>query len=173
MPLPADRAKRVFEQPPENFWRTLERITPVAAALGEQLEFPRDFVSVARPFGHTGSYVVDGGALIGDAAHPMTPVGGQGANASIWDALALGDAADAALRQRDFSREQLLPYERLRLPINDGSVSFSRLARRIFRSSRFLPLSVAVPLFARSINRFRWIPRRTLRSFATTFVHRR
>ena len=173
MPLPAAHAKSTFEQPPADFWRAVERITPLAPALREQLEFPRDFVRVARPFGHIDSYVADGAALIGDAAHPMTPVGGQGANASIWDALALADTADAALRKGDLSREQLAPYERLRHPINDRSVSFSRLARRIFRGGRFVPLGVAVPLFARTVNLLRWVPRRALRSFATTFVHRR
>ncbi len=75
MPLAADRARHLFEQPPEVFWGALERIAPVAGALREQLEFPRDFRRVARPFGHVGSYVADGAALIGDAAHPMTPAG--------------------------------------------------------------------------------------------------
>jgi 2-polyprenyl-6-methoxyphenol hydroxylase-like FAD-dependent oxidoreductase len=171
MPLPPALAKQTFEQPAENFWRALERVTPLAPAVREQLEFARDFVRVARPFGHVASYVVDGAALIGDAAHQMTPVGGQGANASIWDALALAEVADAALRRQDLSREQLLPYERLRRPINDRSVSFSRIARRVMRSSRFMPLSVVVPLFARTIDLVRAAPRMALRTASTTFVH--
>src|SRR5688572_1767298 len=64
MPLAADRAKRLFEQTSEVFWSALERVTPMAGALREQLEFPRDFRRVARPFGHTGSYVANGAALI-------------------------------------------------------------------------------------------------------------
>ena len=94
VPLRTDRAQRLFEQPPETFWSALDRITPIAGALREQLEFPRDFARVTRPFGQAGSYVASGAALIGDAAHPMTPAGGQGANASIWDALALADIAE-------------------------------------------------------------------------------
>jgi 2-polyprenyl-6-methoxyphenol hydroxylase-like FAD-dependent oxidoreductase len=173
MPLPADRARRLFEQPSEIFWGALERITPVAGALREQLDFPRDFRRVARPFGHVGSYVASGAALIGDAAHPMTPAGGQGANASIWDALALADVADAALRAGDVSRERLLPYERLRSPVNDASVSFSRVAHQMFRVGRFVPLAIVVPLVARTINAFGWLKRKVFRSFATTFVHPR
>jgi 2-polyprenyl-6-methoxyphenol hydroxylase-like FAD-dependent oxidoreductase len=172
MPLAAQRAKRLFEQPPEVFWRALERVTPMARAVHEQLEFPRDFRRVARPFGHAESYVGDGAALIGDAAHPMTPVGGQGANASIWDALALADVADVALRTDDVSRERLLPYEHQRRPINDQSVSFSRVARRIFRAGRFLPLGIVLPLIARTMNAIGWPQRKILRAFATTFVHR-
>ncbi len=173
MPLRADRAKSLFEEPPEIFWSALERVTPMAGSLREQLEFPRDFRQVARPFGHAESYVANGAALIGDAAHPMTPVGGQGANASIWDALALADVADAALRTDDVSRERLLPYERLRRPVNDRSVSFSRVARRIFRAGRFLPLAIVVPLIARTMNAIGWPQRQILGAFATTFVHPR
>ena len=173
MPLAADRAKRLFEQPPEVFWSALERVTPMAGSLREQIEFPRDFRRVARPFGHAGSYVANGAALIGDAAHPMTPAGGQGANASIWDALALADVADAALRTNDVSRERLLPYERVRRPVNDGSVSFSRVARRIFRFGRFFPLAIVLPLIGRTMNALGWPQRKILGSFATTFVHPR
>lgn len=171
MPLPPDRAKRLFEQPPETFWSAIERVTPMAGALREQLHFPRDFFCVARPFGHAGSYVADGGALIGDAVHPMTPAGGQGANASIWDALALAEVADVVLGTGEVSCERLLPYERLRRPVNDASVSFSRVARRIFRIGRFLPLAIVIPLIARTIDAFGWPKRKILGSFATTFVH--
>jgi 2-polyprenyl-6-methoxyphenol hydroxylase-like FAD-dependent oxidoreductase len=173
VPLPADRAKRLFEQPPEMFWNALDRVTPMAGALREQLEFPRDFKRIARPFGHAASYVANGAALIGDAAHPMTPAGGQGANASIWDALGLADVADAALRSSDVSRERLLPYERLRRPVNHESISFSRGARGLFRVGRFLPLGVALPMLARTIETLGWPKRKIIRSFATTFVHPR
>lgn len=173
VPLRPDRAKHIFGQPPEIFWNALGRITPIAGALRGQLEFPRDFRRVTRPFGHAGSYVANGAALIGDAAHPMTPAGGQGANASIWDALALADVADAALRTGDVSRERLLPYERLRHPINDESISFSRVARRVFRVGRFLPLAIVPSLVARTINALGWPKRKILSSFATTFVHPR
>ena len=173
MPLAADRAKRLFEQPPEVFWSALEQVTSMACSLREQIEFPRDFRRVARPFGHAGSYVANGAALIGDAAHPMTPAGGQGANASIWDALALADVADAALRTDDVSRERLFPYERVRRPVNDGSVSFSRVARRILRFGRFFPPAIVLPLIGRTMNALGWPQRKILRSFATTFVHPR
>jgi 2-polyprenyl-6-methoxyphenol hydroxylase-like FAD-dependent oxidoreductase len=171
MPLRADRATRLFEESPDYFWNALEQVTPMAGLLREQIEFPRDFRRVARPFGHVGSYVANGAALIGDAAHPMTPAGGQGANASIWDALALADVADAALHANDVSRERLLPYERIRRPVNDESVAFSRIARRVFRFGRFLPPAIVLPVIARTMNAMGWPQRKILHSFATTFVH--
>ncbi len=170
IPLPANRAQRLFDQPPEVFWSALERVTPVTAALRDQLAFPHDFRRVARPFGHAPSYVANGAALIGDAAHPMTPAGGQGANASIWDALALAEVLNHALRT-GVSRESLLPYERLRRPINEKSVSFSRLARRAFRVGGFLPFGFIFPGVLRTINALTWPKRRIIGSFGTTFVH--
>ena len=170
MPLPAARAQRLFEHPPEEFWASLSQVTPAAGALRAQLEFPRDFRRVARPFGHVASYVADGAALLGDAAHPMTPAGGQGANAAVWDALALAEVADGALRAGDVSRERLLSYERLRRPANERSVGFSRLARRIVRLGRHVPAGVALSLALRSINALGWPRRRIVRAFAGSFV---
>jgi 2-polyprenyl-6-methoxyphenol hydroxylase-like FAD-dependent oxidoreductase len=129
-----------------------------------------DFKRVSRPFGHAPSYVADGAALIGDAVHPMTPAGGQGANASIWDALALADVADAALRANDLSRDRLFAYERVRRPINEQSVAISRFARRAFRTGRFLPLSLLAPPALRTIDALGWPKRRILRAFASAFV---
>lgn len=128
------------------------------------------FKRVARPFGHAASYVADGAALIGDAIHPMTPAGGQGANASIWDALALADVAHAALHSGDVSRERLFAYERLRRPINEQSIAISRLARQAFRAGRYLPLSFAIPLAMRTINALGWPKQRVLRRFSSAFV---
>lgn len=127
---------------------------------------------IARPFGHAQSYVADGAALIGDAIHPMTPAGGQGANASIWDALALANVADAALRADDLSRTRLLEYERQRRPHNERSVAISRLARRAFRTGRYLPLPLLAPAALRTINALGWPKQRIIRAFATTFVTR-
>ena len=82
----------------------------------------------------------------------------------------MADVADAALRSGDVSRERLLPYERLRRPVNDESISFSRLARRVFRAGSFLPLGVAVPAIAKTIDTLGWPKRKIIRTFATAFV---
>lgn len=165
LPMTHKRVERFFSGAPGDFWRGLESLTPISATLRTQLEFPRSFARVRRPFGHSLRYVADGAAIIGDAAHPMTPAGGQGANASIWDALALSDVADAALRDGDTTRERLLRYEEVRRPINQKSVAISRLAERIFRVGRRLPSATLFSLLAPLVPR-----RRLIRSFATTFV---
>ncbi|MEO5820534.1 MAG: hypothetical protein ABIT71_08510 [Vicinamibacteraceae bacterium] len=131
MPIEAERAARFLEQPADGFWRALERLTPVAAAVRAQLEFPR-----------------------------------------VWDACALVDVADAA-RAGDVSRDRLLPYERLRRPINDRSVSISRRARRVFGLGQHLPVAAAAPFVARTIDALGWPKRQIIRSFSSTFVHPR
>lgn len=160
-PLPADHSagllfmpiatwEQHFASDPGLFWRSLAQLTPLAEPLREHLEFPRDFTRLRRPYGHASTYVADGAALIGDAAHPMSPVGGQGANAAIWDAIALADVADAALRAGDLSRERLAAYEAQRRPANDHSLSFTRRAVTLARLDRWIP---GAPRFLTSLLR--------------------
>jgi 2-polyprenyl-6-methoxyphenol hydroxylase-like FAD-dependent oxidoreductase len=54
-------------------------------------------------------------ALAGDAAHDNSPLGGQGMNAGIGDAVALAGALDAAIEQR--SADPLQAYSDARLPV--------------------------------------------------------
>lgn len=58
--------------------------------VGERV-MPRDFMHVRRAWGHAERYGVPGAVLIGDAAHPVSPAGGQGANMSVHDAAALSE----------------------------------------------------------------------------------
>ncbi len=64
---------------------------------------------VAESF-HTGRI-----ALAGDAAHDNSPLGGQGMNAGIGDAVALGAALDAAIERR--STHPLVVYSAARRPV--------------------------------------------------------
>lgn len=134
LPMLHDRAERLLNGTAESFRSELAQVTPLAPVLSKRIDFPRGFSRVRRPsFGHVARYVADGAALIGDAAHPMTPAGGQGANASIADAMALAEVADAALRAGDVTAEQLAVYERRRRQANERSVNISRSIHRIFR----------------------------------------
>jgi 2-polyprenyl-6-methoxyphenol hydroxylase-like FAD-dependent oxidoreductase len=71
--------------------------------------------------------------LLGDAAHPMYPVGSNGASQAILDARAL---ADALLREPSASAA-LLRYERQRLPATAGIV----VANRGHGAARMLDLA--------------------------------
>src|SRR5207248_1362065 len=102
LPIPGDRVAMVIPAAfdafdrlagdgPESFAESFARFVPPAAHLASTLNFPRDFLRARRPVGHAERYVVDRGAILGDAAHPVTPAGGQGANMAIADAVALAE----------------------------------------------------------------------------------
>jgi 2-polyprenyl-6-methoxyphenol hydroxylase-like FAD-dependent oxidoreductase len=60
--------------------------------------------------------------LLGDAAHPMYPVGSNGASQAILDARCLADA----LVNSDHPRQALMTYERKRLPMTAEIVRSNR-----------------------------------------------
>lgn len=173
MPLPHDRVEPLLTSPADAFWSKIQRLTPLAGALQAQLRFPDDFSHVRRPFGHAASYVADGAAILGDAAHPVSPAGGQGANAAIWDGLALADVAHEALTADDVSRQRLARYETLRRPRNTASLRFTQLGTGAFE---FLPrvpgLPRLVPAALQSLDASPWLKGRILAQAATTFVTR-
>ncbi|MEX0714556.1 MAG: NAD(P)/FAD-dependent oxidoreductase [Pirellulales bacterium] len=173
LPIPHPRAERLLENSQEHFWRELAMLTPIGEPLARQLRFPGDFKRVRRPYGHATSYVAGGAAIIGDAAHPMSPASGQGANASIWDALALAQVAHEALAANDPSRDRLARYEALRRSSNEASVRISRRAARILATASRLPaLEWLVPTALRLVDRAVWFKRRFLSAAASTFVTR-
>jgi len=60
------------------------------------------------------SWVVDGGALIGEAAHAMNAHTANGRNSAIQDAMALSDVLEECFRKGNFTRQLLFDYERAR-----------------------------------------------------------
>lgn len=83
--------------------------------------FPSGFRRIGRVFGRAKSYGVPGAVLIGDAIHPVSPAGGQGANMAIGDAACLAqhilhgtpDPAAALLRERRHAHERGLRPTRI------------------------------------------------------------
>ncbi|HJT22020.1 MAG TPA: NAD(P)/FAD-dependent oxidoreductase [Nitrospira sp.] len=64
----------------------------------------------------TPTWVADGAALIGDAAHAMNPHASQGRMQAMVDAMTLADLVPACLADRDCSAERLKAYETARRP---------------------------------------------------------
>ena len=64
-------------------------LVPAVRSLLSGKIFPEGFAKFEPHFGHVPRYGVPGAVLLGDAAHPVTPAGGQGANMAVADAVAL------------------------------------------------------------------------------------
>jgi 2-polyprenyl-6-methoxyphenol hydroxylase-like FAD-dependent oxidoreductase len=101
-------------------WQALIDSEPTLASVVGDLSFPRDFQRVRRPWGHAPCYGAPGALVMGDAAHPVSPAGGQGANMSIADGRAIAELALAG------ERDLLAKYERIRRPANRRSLRFTR-----------------------------------------------
>lgn len=113
--------------------------------LGSMLTDASDHVlgtlSVAGPRGafplgaqHAERYVLPGVALIGDAAHAIHPLAGQGANLGLQDALALSDVIETALDQglHPGDHPVLRRYERARKGANATMLHFMTGLNRLF-----------------------------------------
>ena len=87
--------------------------------LGEILDVSQRFL-FALSHGHVDEYVKQGLALIGDAAHNIHPLAGQGANLGIADAIALADVICTARKtDRQWSAlHTLQKYQRQRKGAN-------------------------------------------------------
>jgi 2-octaprenylphenol hydroxylase len=131
--LPTARAEALLTATTESFEVALE--ADFDGALGkvrlvsERLKFPLWRLSAD-------SYVAARVALVGDAAHVVHPLAGQGANLGLLDAAALADVlTEGAKSREDPGAERLLRrYERWRRSENDlmsGAIDvFDRLLAR-------------------------------------------
>ena len=119
--------------------------------LGAMLTAASDYVlgtlDVAGPRGafplcarHASQYVMPGLALIGDAAHAVHPLAGQGANLGLQDAAMLADVVDTALDAGEFPGDMrvLRRYERGRKGENATMLHFMTGLNRLFATDSAL-----------------------------------
>ena len=137
-------------------WSTREATVEQALAasdaeLGELLTDASDDVlgdlKVAGPRGafplcarHAEQYVLPGVALIGDAAHSIHPLAGQGANLGLQDAVTLAGVIDAAVANGEYpgDRPVLRRYERARKGANTTMMHFMTGLNRLFTTDSAL-----------------------------------
>ena len=137
-------------------WSTSEANAQQALAasdeeLGEQLTGASDDVlgelTVAGPRAafalsarHAEHYVMPGVALIGDAAHSIHPLAGQGANLGLQDAATLAAVINTAIAAGEYpgDRPVLRRYERARKGANATMMHFMTGLNRLFTTDSAL-----------------------------------
>ncbi|MFO7706013.1 MAG: FAD-dependent monooxygenase [Halopseudomonas sp.] len=90
---------------------------------------------------HAKDYVMPGLVLVGDAAHSIHPLAGQGVNLGLLDAAELTDVLKAALQRGDTLSDLavLQRYERRRMGANLGMMAAMEGLERLFHTDA-LPL---------------------------------
>jgi len=150
-----------FLSVPTQFYEAARHLSPLCEEMEKRYQFPGDFHLFERPFGHSKKYVFEGAALIGDAAHPLTPAGGQGANTSVADAISLAHHIG----------QDLKAYERERWPANQRSVQISVRADRVLRLLLLFPfLSPFLFFFLKYVDQNDSLKRRFLKTISRTFL---
>lgn len=173
-PLPEGRGAALIPVWPELFRqeRRLQRAIRAFASQEPALEellgwrtYPGGFTRFRIAWSRTPRFGIPGALLIGDAAHPVTPAGGQGANLSVADALVI---AQVALER---PHQLLGEYQQRRRAATRRSLSFSRDAALVLSLPRpVLNLGLTlVPWAVRWLNkRPEWFGR-VLRTAAEAF----
>lgn len=142
LPLGDGRVSVVWSTTPANAGRAgdaddeeLGRMLSVASdhVLGDlEVRGPRGSFPLAAQ--HAEHYVMPGIALIGDAAHAIHPLAGQGANLGLQDAEVLAEVVSSALQQGLYPADQpvLRRYERARRGSNATMLHLMTALNRLF-----------------------------------------
>lgn len=151
LPLPGNYGSIVWYNSPDEV-RRLQALSPDALLDELTAAFPDCLGKVRAVLGatsfalkrqHAQNYVKAGVALVGDAAHMINPLAGQGVNIGLLDAAALAQVVvEAANKGKDFSGlEVLQKYEKLRRNENLKMMSVMDAFYRMF-SNDVLPLKI-------------------------------
>ncbi len=128
LPLTGEYGSLVWYHRPPDVQRLLA-LDEAELAAAFHAAFPRKLGAIRRIVAkgsfaltrrHAQRYVKDGVALVGDAAHTIHPLAGQGVNLGFQDAAKLAEVIrEAAAQGRDFAAvDALQRYQRARKPAN-------------------------------------------------------
>lgn len=136
--LPPERAHAVLQLDDKDFNRQLT--AALEGRLGQVLHSDRRFAVPLRQR-HAKRYVEPGLALLGDAAHVIHPLAGQGVNLGFLDVAELAQVLLKALQRGEelASLQVLSRYERRRMPHNLSMMAAMQGFQELFQADA-LPL---------------------------------
>lgn len=142
LPLADGRVSVVWSTTPKRASAALDADDATTGALlGEASDYVLGALEVAGPKGafplcarHARDYVLPNLALIGDAAHAIHPLAGQGANLGLQDAAELASQVSGAIERglHPGDRPVLRRYERARKGANATMLHFMTGLNRLF-----------------------------------------
>ncbi|SDM91555.1 2-octaprenyl-3-methyl-6-methoxy-1,4-benzoquinol hydroxylase [Franzmannia pantelleriensis] len=142
LPLPGHHASLVWYGKPDTI-TALERLDPEALRLAVERDFPSQLGGLEAVLGqasfpirrqHARRYAAERCVLIGDAAHVISPLAGQGLNLGLQDVIALSERLIAAHRLgQDLGSPRVLDgYARQRRPQTLAMIAATELLHRVF-----------------------------------------
>ena len=141
LPLSGSRASLVWYQEAE-FIESLKTLSDTELADAFHQHFPAELGEILSIEGrgsfplswqHATNYVKPGVALVGDSAHSVHPLAGQGVNMGMLDAAALVEVVATAGRHNIGSLRVLRRYERWRKGSNEMMIRFLHSIQRAFQ----------------------------------------
>ncbi len=138
-PLPDDQVRSVYlipegdyqelkKKPISHFHKLYTDLAPTVDGYVQQLKDWKKIQLMIPVMYHAPSYVKDNKAIIGDAAHAVHPMAGEGMNMAIQDADILGELLADMIEHGEASVDNLRWYEKVRYRRAEHVIQLSHLA---------------------------------------------
>ncbi|MDN3450824.1 NAD(P)/FAD-dependent oxidoreductase [Planococcus sp. APC 3906] len=138
-PLPDQQVRSVYlipegdyqelkKKPISHFHKLYTDLAPAVDGYVQQLKDWKKIQLMIPVMYHAPSYVKGNKVIIGDAAHAVHPMAGEGMNMAIQDADVLGELLADMLEQGDASDDNLTWYEKVRYRRAEHVIQLSHLA---------------------------------------------
>jgi 2-polyprenyl-6-methoxyphenol hydroxylase-like FAD-dependent oxidoreductase len=138
--IPQGDYKRLKEKPISHFHKLYTDLAPAVDGYVQKLTDWKEIQLMIPVMFHAPSYVKENKAIIGDAAHAVHPMAGEGMNMAIQDADILGELAADMIKSGKTDPANLIWYEKVRYKRADHVLQLSHLAALAY-SFPFKPVS--------------------------------
>lgn len=138
--IPEGDYKELKEKPISHFHKLYTDLAPAMDGYVQQLKDWKKIQLMIPVMFHAPTYVRDNKAIIGDAAHAVHPMAGEGMNMAIQDADILGELTADMIQNHKRNPENLSWYEKVRYKRADHVIQLSHLAALAY-SYPFKPVS--------------------------------